>query len=255
MTDLVRTVLFLAVIFLTNIIQGVTGFAGTVLAMPVSMTLVGLSTAKPILNALGLLSGVVILFLYRKDLDKKEFLKITLIMLAGVAGGFFVKGYLAGAQRLTRYILGAVVLAVGILGVVKMIREKIKKDRGESGGAASPLPSWLSYPMLVAAGLIHGVYVCGGPLVVGYMTSKAKSKNSFRATLSGVWAVLNTVILVDDIRLGLWTADTLKIFLPACAVFACGILLGSFLSKKLSAKTFMTVTYVLLAVSGVSLFF
>ncbi|MBQ1552204.1 MAG: sulfite exporter TauE/SafE family protein, partial [Clostridia bacterium] len=60
MTDLVRTVLFLAVSFLTNIIQGVTGFAGTVLAMPVSMTLVGLATAKPILNALGLLSGVVI---------------------------------------------------------------------------------------------------------------------------------------------------------------------------------------------------
>lgn len=250
--DILRTILFLAVIFLTNIIQGVTGFAGTVLAMPVSMTLVGLATAKPILNALGLLSGVVIAVLYRRDIDKKEFLKITLIMLAGVAAGFFVKGYLSDAQRLTKIILGVVVLTIGLAGTVKTIHEKIRPREKEGGFAPPP---WLSYPVLIAAGLIHGVYVCGGPLVVGYMTGKAKSKNSFRATLSGVWAVLNTVILVDDVRLGLWTADNLKLFFPACAVFAGGILLGSYLSKKLSAKTFMTVTFILLAASGVMLFF
>lgn len=50
--------LFFLIIFLTNIIQGITGFAGTILAMPPSLMLVGYNTAKPILNVLGLLSGV-----------------------------------------------------------------------------------------------------------------------------------------------------------------------------------------------------
>ena len=52
-------ILFLLVILLTNIIQGITGFAGTILAMPPGLMLVGDPVAKPVLNVLGLLSGRV----------------------------------------------------------------------------------------------------------------------------------------------------------------------------------------------------
>ena len=47
-------ILFLLVILLTNIIQGITGFAGTILAMPPGLMLVGYPVAKPVLNVLGL---------------------------------------------------------------------------------------------------------------------------------------------------------------------------------------------------------
>ena len=50
-----NTVLFYIIIFLTNVIQGITGFAGTILAMPPSLILVGYDVAKPILNVLGIL--------------------------------------------------------------------------------------------------------------------------------------------------------------------------------------------------------
>lgn len=46
-------ILFLLVILLTNIIQGITGFAGTILAMPPGLMLVGYPVAKPVLNVLG----------------------------------------------------------------------------------------------------------------------------------------------------------------------------------------------------------
>ena len=45
--------LFYLVILLSNIIQGITGFAGTILAMPASLRLVGMGTAVPVLNLLG----------------------------------------------------------------------------------------------------------------------------------------------------------------------------------------------------------
>ena len=47
-----NTVLFYIIIFLTNVIQGITGFAGTILAMSPSLILVGYDVAKPILNVL-----------------------------------------------------------------------------------------------------------------------------------------------------------------------------------------------------------
>ena len=53
-------ILFFTVILLTNIIQGITGFAGTILAMPPSLMLVGYDIAKPILNVLAIFSGVYV---------------------------------------------------------------------------------------------------------------------------------------------------------------------------------------------------
>ena len=82
-----KNILFLLVVFLTNVIQGITGFAGTMLAMPPSVMLVGFETAKPILNALGLLSGVYIVLQKRKSVNKKEFLKIIAVMSVGIIGG------------------------------------------------------------------------------------------------------------------------------------------------------------------------
>ena len=54
-------ILFFAVILLSNIIHGITGFAGTLLAMPFSLMLVGYGVAKPVLNVLGILSGVYVI--------------------------------------------------------------------------------------------------------------------------------------------------------------------------------------------------
>ena len=47
-----KELLFYIVILLANIIQGITGFAGTILAMPFSLILVGYDVAKPVLNVL-----------------------------------------------------------------------------------------------------------------------------------------------------------------------------------------------------------
>lgn len=64
-------ILFYIVIFLANIIQGITGFAGTILAMPFSIHLVGYSVAKPVLNVLGIIAGIYVVVggYYYKELE------------------------------------------------------------------------------------------------------------------------------------------------------------------------------------------
>ena len=87
---------FLVVVFLTNIIQCVTGFAGTVLAMPFSVMLVGLDTARPVLNIMGIAASIGVIARYHKDVDKKELLTILSITLPGMLAGAFLKNALAG---------------------------------------------------------------------------------------------------------------------------------------------------------------
>lgn len=60
MGELWRYVLFLLTVLLSNTIQVITGFAGAMLAMPVSIRLIGLEPepAKAILNIVTMASGV-----------------------------------------------------------------------------------------------------------------------------------------------------------------------------------------------------
>lgn len=245
-----KKIFFLLVVLLANIIQGITGFAGTVLAMPPSVLLVGMDTAKPILNALGLLSGIWVAVTQRKHIKTKEFIKVTAVMAAGLFVGMFVRGFFADQTKLMHLILGVVVVMIGAVGLFhSFFPHKHDPDRkphphhSVSGGA-----------YLVAAGVFHGLFVCGGPLMVAYLQGKLPDKNEFRATVSCVWIVLNSILLIDDLRLGNWHAETAKLMLPAVAVLAVGMVLGGVLANKMSRRAFMRLTFVLLIVSGVMLF-
>lgn len=242
---MVKKILFLLVVFLTNIIQGITGFAGTMLAMPPSVMLVGFDTAKPILNALGLLSGIYIVVANRKSVNKKEFLKIVAVMSLGMLAGFALRSVLAGRERVMYIMLGAVVILTAASGVYKTF---LKKGGGHSHGKA------VSAVLLIAAGVTHGLFVCGGPLLVSYMTGKVSDKQEFRTTLSACWIVLNGIILTDDIRAGLWNKNMLLLFCISAVILFAAMFIGSLLCKKMSRGLFMKITYILLIVSGALLF-
>ena len=243
---MINKIIFLLVVFVTNIIQGITGFAGTVLAMPPSVMLVGFETAKPILNVLGILAGLYVVITSRKYIDKKEFLKIISVMLVGIICGMFLKSLLTGNDGVLYKILGAVVIAVGAAGIYKMFFKK--------GSIEKPQNKAVSAALLITSGVVHGMFVCGGPLLVSYLTGRIKDKHTFRATLSAVWVVLNTVIMIDDIRLGYFKNDVLILLAVSAVLLFGGMFVGSLLYKKMSREVFMKITYVLLVISGISLF-
>lgn len=240
-----KKIFFLIIVFLTNIIQGITGFAGTMLAMPPSVMLVGFDTAKPILNALGLLSGIYIVAANRKNVNKKEFLKIVAVMSVGMIAGFALRRVLSGRERVLYILLGAVVIFTALSGIYKSFLRK----GGEHGHGKA-----MSALLLTAAGVTHGMFVCGGPLLVSYMTGKVSDKQEFRATLSACWIVLNGIILADDIRTGLWSRELILLFCISAVILFAAMFIGSLLCKKMSRGLFMKITYVLLIVSGALLF-
>lgn len=243
---MLNKILFLIVVLVTNIIQGITGFAGTVLAMPPSVLLVGFDTAKPILNVLGVLAGLYVVITSYKYIDKKEFGKITAVMVVGIIAGIFLRGLFTGNPSLLYKLLGAIVVCVGLFGIYKAF---FKKD-----DEPKPQNPILSYSLLIGAGIVHGMFVCGGPLLVSYLTGKLQDKKQFRATISAVWVVLNSIIMFDDIRAGYFNKDLLILLAVTAVILFLGMFIGSILYKKMSRELFMKITYVLLVISGLSLF-
>ena len=236
-------ILFLIVVFLTNIIQCITGFAGTVLAMPFSVMLIGYDAAKAILNLLGLLASVYIVIICFKHINKKELGKMTGIMLVGMAAGMYLKRFFTGNPSLLYKTLGIIVIAFAVMNAVKFFRHREDKV----------LPAPVSVILLVLSGVVHGMFVCGGPLLVTYASGKMQDKDEFRGTLSAVWIILNGILFVSDITGGKFDLPTVKLTLVSVFVLAAALVAGNLISKKMSRKVFLILTYILMLISGISL--
>ncbi len=237
-------IIFLIVILLANIVQGITGFAGTILAMPFALMLVGYDVGKPILNVLGLLSGIYVFVGNYKSVNWKELKKIVIIMCLGMIAGIVVKGFFVGNDEILYRALGVFVIGLALHGLFH------KKKAEET---ASRKPTKTSNLLLVLAGIVHGIFVSGGPLLIGYLSKIIKDKVQFRATISTVWIFLNTLVLIDDIRMGLWNVELIKWQLIAIPFLFVGMKIGTILYDKMSQQLFMKITYILLFISGISL--
>ena len=108
--------------------------------------------------------------------------------------------------------------------------------------------------VLVFSGVVHGMFVIGGPFLVIYASQTMKDKGEFRATLSFVWIILNSVILFtnfEKILIPEYSIQSLISVLP----LIIGMYIGNKLHNKMSQKFFMMLTFVLLILSAIPLFF
>ena len=242
---MVRSILFGVVVFLTNVIQCVTGFAGTVLAMPFSVLLVGYDVAKPVLNLLGLLASVYVAAVCFRHIDKKEFCKMAGVMLVGMAAGMALKRFVTGSPSLLYKTLGVIVIVFAVMNAVRFFTHR--EDR--------VYPTPVSILLLMSAGVVHGMFVCGGPLLVTYASGKLRDKDAFRGTLSAVWILLNGILFASDLAGGYFTPETARLSVVSALILAAALVVGNLLCKKLSRKAFLILTYILMLISGASLLF
>lgn len=245
----VRNFWFFIVVLATNIIQCITGFAGTVLAMPFSIMLVGFDVARPILNVLGIVASVIIVAQKRQFVNKKELLKITCIMLAGMVPGFLIINHFSVNSGVLYKTLGIIVIGFTALGIIRSRRQ----DKNNVKKQKRLFNDIVMYGLLLLSGIVHGMFVCGGPLLVVYANDKLKDSDEFRSTVSAVWIVLNSINMFTDIGAGRFNGNTVILLLISTAVLFLAMLIGNLIYKHMNKKAFMVLTYTLMAISGVSL--
>lgn len=232
-------ILFIIVVFIANIIQAITGFAGTLLAMPVSLLLIGVDEAKVVLNMMALLSCLWIAIRNYKSINLKELLKISSFMCLGMIIGIII--FKVVSIKILLYIYAVLIIMVAIKGLF------IKKQLN--------LSKLILIIVLILSGIIHGMFLAGGSLLVVYATKVLKGKDEFRATIAPVWVILNTIMMFEQIETGLFTAHAIILILICIIPLYIAVVIGSALHKKINQETFLKLTYVLLFISGVVLFF
>lgn len=227
----------LAAVFLANIVEGVTGFAGTMLAMPVAMKIVGIADARIALNMVALfMSGSIMMENFR-DVRWKEVVKISVLMLMGALLGLYLLKVIPISHLSVLY--GVFIVAVALNGLLG--KRKIR------------LPRWTLAATILAAGVIHGMFLSGGALLVVYAIIALKDKSVIRATLAPVWIILNVFLLIQGMTFTVFSFRLLKLGLLCIPAAAFALLLGNQLHKKIPETIFIKLTYALLILSGLFL--
>lgn len=232
-----RNMIFLLVLFVANVVQAVTGFAGTLLAMPPAMMLIGVYEAKVILNIMAFLSCLILAVKNYRNIQWKILFNIIVYMAIGMFAGIWLFERLSFSLLLPAY--GVMIL---LIALKKMF---VKKEIKMTG--------FMLNGILLAAGVIHGMFVSGGALLVVYASAVLKDEENFRATVASVWVVLNTGLMISDILQGYMTSEVMKMTGISILPLFLAIYVGNKIHEKIDQKLFMKITYILLFASGVSI--
>lgn len=228
-------------IFIAWTIEAMSGFGSIVIALALGALLLPLPELLPVLVPLNVAMTAVLVWRLRAQVDR-PLLWRRILPLMGL-------GTLAGVAL--RDVLGGPWLKAGFALLVLWFagRELWRHGRGTLPRAhAAPVTAALTG----AAGITHGLFASGGPLLVYALAGQGMDKARFRATLLAVWLLLNSVLAV----IFLWQGR----LLPALPQVACylplivaGAWLGNRLHHGLDEARFRLAVYGLLLVTGLAL--
>lgn len=231
------------VVFVTHALEAITGFGCTVLALPFVTSLLGLRTGVLVLTAIAWLLALWIALRNRASIDFRQFGIIAAFVLVGLPVGIVL--FRIVDQAAMKKILAAFIVVASSLQLAKAL--------GKRGMKALPKP--VAYALLVAGGIVHGMFSSGGPFVVLYAASEIPDKGRFRATLCLLWATLNTIILAAKLASGDFGA-TEGIGIAAMLPFlAAGYVAGEFLHARVNAKAFSITVFSMLLATGAFMLF
>lgn len=225
-------------IFVAYTLEAITGFGSIVVALSLGALLVPIASLLPVLVPLSVAMSGTMAWRYRALIDRPLLVRVVLPgMLLGTLAGYGLQPLLDAV--LMKKIFGLIIIWFATRELWRMRH-------------ASPVPArpvWLVRLITVFAGVSHGLFASGGPLLVYAMAGQALDKSRFRATLAMVWFALNTVLSAAY----LWDG-TLLPALPQVALYLPLLLVGVWLGEKLhhrvSEQQFRAAIFVLLLGTG-----
>lgn len=221
-------------------IEAITGFGSLVIALSLGALLLPVPELLPVLVPLNVLMSGFLTWRNRRHIDRALLLKVILpLMLGGTLLGYLLQNGLA--DNLLKLLLG-------LLIVWFACRESWRLWRGTS---VQPHPHWLNRVLTLGAGISHGLFASGGPLLVYAMAGTTLDKQRLRASMLCVWFTLNsslTLLLWSQGRLA--QGQQLLWFIPLLVI---GVLVGEYLHHRVNEQRFRQMVYGLLAVTGVLL--
>lgn len=228
-------------IFLAFTIEAITGFGSIVIALSMGALLLPIPEIVPVLVPLNVCLSGYLTFRHRRHIHWPLLLKMVLpLMLAGTLAGYFMMPWLGAA--LLKVLFGLLVFCFSARELWRLM----------AGNPARPHSVTMSRVLTFCAGITHGLFASGGPLLVYALAGIQLDKGRTRATLLSVWFSLNaslSLLFLVDGRL----AAGLPAILYYLPLVALGVLVGEFLHHRLDDRRFRQAVFAVLLVTGVLL--
>ena len=232
-------IIFWAAFFVAYTLNAITGFAGNIIAMPVGMQTLGIQESIASLNVAGFLACGLLAIQGFKYIDWRQLARILAVMIVFMIVGIWLDTIVS--LDILKKIFAIFVLIVGLKNLIFPQRKSV--------------PEWLLWVALALAGILQGMFVCGGAMLVIYATQKLPEKDQFRATLSMNWFILNVLYSLYSWHAGYMTADVGVVILGCIPLMIAATLVGGYINKRMSQEVFLKFTYVMLTVIGVIMLF
>ena len=233
---------FAGIVALAFAAEATVGFGATVIALALGLHLYPLEQLLPVFVPLGLCLSAWLALRGRAHVDRRLLLaRILPWMGLGLAVGLAVFERASG--ELLRRVFGAFVVTLAVLELWRLVRES---------GAARELPRPVATAALLGAGVMHGMFSTGGPLLVWALGRSLPTKRAFRATLACVWLALGSALTTAYALHGQVDAHTLAATAALVPVLAAAIGAGEWAHQRLDERRFRVLMYVLLLGAGAS---
>jgi uncharacterized protein len=252
-------------LFIGNVVEAVTGFGGPIIAVTLAANFFPIDYLVPIIVPVILCMNIYIVLRHRNHINSR-------ILIGGWRGLFSrqsrepgwnvydgilpwaFSGMLLGVaifsvadNMLLKLLYGGFILCFSVSGFISMLRPAARSTK--------PLRPATGLILLIAGGVMQGIYAAGGPLLVYYTNRVLTDKGSFRATLSVVWLILNFSVFTSHLCTGKHTPETLLTVVALLPVLAVGILIGEKLHGRIPERGFRMLVYSILSLSGISLMY
>lgn len=245
--------LFGIIVLITHLMEGITGFGCTVLALPFAIALVGINVAVPVLIVLAWFLCLYIVIIDFKKIVWKEFFKIISFVILGLPIGMWI--FSSMSEAILKNLLGIFMILVALRGLyISFVVKPKQQDNQPAELNPSRLKKYLLNVLLFLGGIVHGAFSSGGPFVVIYASQSLPDKSNFRATLCTMWVILNGILTFNNVRTGVLAGPTLELTLWTFPFLAAGALLGNYAHNNIKGDTFVKLVYIVLLLSGAFMF-
>jgi len=239
---------FCAVVAAAYAIQTVAGFGSMLFCVTVGAQLLSVQEVLTLAVPVSVLQSVYILVRDHRHVRWRLLLTRVLPLLAvGMALPLtFFNGTEADALR---PVFGVMVLGLASRELWLARRPAASRPAREPLG---PIPFAAS---TAGAGVVHGIFATGGPLLVYALGRLEMGKTAFRATLAVVWMLLNLVLVAKFVYADQYGARQLAALPWVLIGLPVGIVVGEVIHHRVDELRFRTLAWALLALAAVPLIF
>ncbi len=228
------------ILFLSGFIQGLVGFGSALVAVPLLSFLMSPKMVVPLTLVHGLLMNMYLSVKNRRNIQRRRVLPLFLAGSLGIPFGAAILIILP-ANGL-KVLIGIVIMLFSLLLLSGFSRTL--KSEGKA-----------LIPVGFASGILNGSVSMSGPPVILFLSNQRVGKVHFRANLVTYFFLLNIITFVIFYVTGVLTGEILILSIMLVPPLPVGIIIGEYLSHKVSEDWFRRIALILVMIAGLTALF